>query len=91
MGQGYISMSPPMKETYRLLLENKLNHEGDPTLRWMAGNLEVTYDAAMNCKPDKSKSQDKIDGITALICAIGEAMTEEQDEQFPEDYTMRFL
>jgi len=91
MGQGYISMSPPMKETYRLLLENKLNHEGDPTLRWMAGNLEVTYDAAMNCKPDKSKSQDKIDGITALICAIGEAMTEEQEEQFPEDYTMRFL
>lgn len=91
MGQGYISMSPPMKETYRLLLENKLNHEGDPVLRWMAGNLEVTYDAAQNCKPDKSRSQDKIDGITALICAIGEAMTEEQEDSFPEDYNMRFL
>jgi len=91
MGQGYVSMSAPMKEVYRLILERKLNHEGDPVLRWMAGNLEVTYDPAMNCKPDKSRSQDKIDGITALICAVGEAMTETQDDAFPEDYTIRFL
>lgn len=91
MGQGFVSMSAPMKEVYRLLLEGKLNHEGDPTLRWMAGNLEVAYDPAMNCKPDKSRSQDKIDGITALICAVGEAMTETNDDQFPDDYTIRFL
>lgn len=90
MGQGYVSMSAPMKEVYRLLLEEKLNHEGDPVLRWMAGNLEVAYDPAENCKPDKSRSQDKIDGITALICAVGEAMTEENDD-FPEDYEIRFL
>ena len=91
MGQGYVSMSAPMKEVYRLLLEGKLNHEGDPVLRWMAGNLEVTYDPAMNCKPDKARSQDKIDGITALICAVGEAMTETHDDELPEDYTIRFL
>jgi len=91
MGQGYVSMSAPMKEVYKLLLEGKLNHEGDPVLRWMAGNLEVSYDPAMNCKPDKSRSQDKIDGITALICAVGEAMTDQHDDQFPEDYTIRFL
>jgi phage terminase large subunit-like protein len=91
MGQGYVSMSAPMKEVYRLLLEGKLNHEGDPVLRWMAQNLEVSYDPAMNCKPDKSRSQDKIDGITALICAVGEAMTETQEESFPDDYTIRFL
>lgn len=91
MGQGYVSMSAPMKEVYRLLLEGKLNHEGDPVLRWMAGNLEVTYDPAMNCKPDKARSQDKIDGITALICAVGEAMTETQDDVLPDDYTIRFL
>lgn len=91
MGQGYVSMSAPMKEVYRLLLEGKLNHEGDPVLRWMAGNLEVTYDPAMNCKPDKARSQDKIDGITALICAVGEAMTETHDDVLPEDYTIRFL
>jgi len=91
MGQGYVSMSAPMKEVYRLLLEGKINHEGDPVLRWMAGNLEVAYDPAMNCKPDKSKSQDKIDGITALICAVGEAMTDQQEDQFPEDYDIRFL
>ena len=91
MGQGYVSMSAPMKEVYRLLLERKLNHEGDQTLRWMASNLEVTYDPAMNCKPDKSRSQDKIDGITALICAVGEAMTETQEDVLPEDYTIRFL
>ena len=46
IGQGYKDMSPPTKELYKLLLEGKLAHGGNPVLRWMAGNVVVETDAA---------------------------------------------
>ena len=35
-GQGFSSMSAPTKEFYRLLMEGRIIHGGDPVLRWMA-------------------------------------------------------
>ncbi|MEK7180393.1 MAG: terminase TerL endonuclease subunit, partial [Patescibacteria group bacterium] len=69
-GQGYASMSPPMKELHRLLLSRKIAHGGNPVLRWMADNVMAVTDPAGNIKPDKGKSREKIDGIVALIMAI---------------------
>lgn len=69
-GQGYKSMSPPMKEFYKLLLEGKITHGGNPVLRWMAGNVVAETDAAENIKPSKKKSVEKIDGIVATIMAL---------------------
>ena len=43
----------------------------------MASNLRVSMDAAGNVKPDKKKSMDKIDGMSALITAMSVAMTAE--------------
>jgi phage terminase large subunit-like protein len=37
------------------------------------GNVAVAQDAAANCKPDRAKSKDKIDGVLGLIMAIGVA------------------
>ncbi len=92
MGMGFVSMSAPMKELYRLVLEGKINHEGDPVLRWMVGNVSVAYDPALNMKPDKARSGDKIDGVVALVCAIGEAMTyEDDDDTLPDDFNIRFI
>jgi len=92
MGMGFVSMSAPMKELYRLVLEGKINHEGDPVLRWMVGNVSVAYDPALNMKPDKARSGDKIDGVVALVCAIGEAMTYEHDDNtLPDDFNIRFI
>lgn len=69
-GQGMKDMSPPTKELYKLLLEGKIAHGGNPVLGWMAGNVVVETDAAENIKPTKSKSTEKIDGIVALIMAL---------------------
>lgn len=69
-GQGMKDMSPPTKELYKLLLEGKIIHGGNPVLRWMAGNVVVETDAAENIKPTKAKSTEKIDGIVALIMAL---------------------
>jgi phage terminase large subunit-like protein len=73
-GQGFASMTAPTKELESLMLSGKLRHGGNPVLRWMAGNVTVETDAAGNLKPSKKKSTEKIDGIVALIMALGRAM-----------------
>lgn len=72
-GQGFASMAAPTAELERLLLAGLIRHGGHPVLRWMSQNVATTQDAAGNMKPDKSKSTDRIDGIVALIMAIGRA------------------
>lgn len=74
IGQGYKDMSPPTKEIYKLLLEGRFAHGGNPVLRWMAGNVVVETDAAENIKPTKAKSTEKIDGIVAAIMALDRAI-----------------
>jgi phage terminase large subunit-like protein len=76
-GQGYVSMSPPMKELERLILEHKLAHGNNPVLTWMANNLVVRQDPAGNLKPDKEKSIEKIDGMVALVMALDRALRHE--------------
>lgn len=73
-GQGFASMSGPTKELETLVLQKRLNHGGNPVLRWMANNMVVKTDPAGNTKPDKSKSTEKIDGIVATIMALGRAV-----------------
>ena len=68
--QGYASMSPPTKEFYKLLMEGKIQHGGNPILRWMAGNVVVDTDPAGNIKCTKARSPEKIDGIVAAIMAL---------------------
>ncbi|MBQ9633144.1 MAG: terminase large subunit [Lachnospiraceae bacterium] len=78
IGMGFKEMSPGMKELYKLLLEGRVNHGGNPVLRWMAGNVVAEIDAAENIKPSKKKSTEKIDGIVALIMAIDRAVRHAQ-------------
>ncbi len=73
-GQGFASMSAPAKELERVVTARRLEHGSHPALEWMAGNVAVTQDAAGNIKPAKDRSSDRIDGIVALIMAIGMSM-----------------
>jgi len=74
--QGYQSLSAPTKELERLVKVGELEHGGNPVLRWNASNVTIRTDPAGNIKPDKERSTEKIDGITALINAMARAMTE---------------
>ena len=80
-GQGYVSMSPPMKELERLILEHKLAHGNNPVLTWMANNLVVRQDPAGNLKPDKEKSTEKIDGMVALVMGLDRALRHEEPKK----------
>ena len=78
-GQGYKDMSPATKEFYKLLMEARIVHGGNPVLRWMSGNVVVEQDAAENIKVTKAKSPEKIDGIVAAIMAVDRAVRNQGD------------
>lgn len=73
-GQGFADMSAPTKELLNYTLQGNLAHGGHPILRWNADNVAVKQDAAENYKPDKEHSRERIDGIVALIMALGRAI-----------------
>lgn len=73
-GQGFQSMTAPTKELLALVQSGRLEHGGHPVLRWMASVFATEQDAAGNLKPSKRKSTDRIDGVVALIMALGRAM-----------------
>ncbi len=73
-GQGFVSMNAPSKHLDVLVRSKALRHGAHPVLSWMASNLMWEKDAADNWKPSKKKSREKIDGMAALIMAIGVAM-----------------
>ena len=79
-GQGFASMSAPTKELETLVLKQKINHGNNPVLRWMMSNVALRTDPAGNIKPDKAKSSEKIDGVVALIMALGRAIVHKDDE-----------
>jgi len=72
-GQGYKSMSSPVKHIETLVLEEKLKHGNNPVLGWCVGNVLIISDPADNVKIDKSKAREKVDGAVALAMAVGRA------------------
>ena len=79
-GQGFKDMSAPTKEFYKLMMEGKIIHGGNPILKWMALNVVVDRDAADNIKPTKARSPEKIDGIVAAIMALDRCIRQEHSE-----------
>jgi phage terminase large subunit-like protein len=70
LGQGYAGLSAPTKELLRLVSDEKLRHGGDPLLRWCASNAASLTDAAGNVKPDRARSNARIDPVVALVMAV---------------------
>jgi phage terminase large subunit-like protein len=73
-GQGFLSLAAPTAELERLVISRALWHGGHPVLRWNASNVAVRQDPAGNIKPDKERSRERIDGISALVNALGRAL-----------------
>ena len=84
-GQGFASMSAPTKELEKIVLAKELNHGGNKVLRWMCSNLAMKTDPAGNIKMDKAKSSEKIDGMIALVMALGSYMNGNTTEENPYD------
>lgn len=95
-GQGYVSMSPALRDTEEAILSKKLAHDGHPVLTMCASNAVVQQDPAGNRKLSKVKSSGRIDGMVSLAMAMAMAATHE-DLSLPvtpwdadPDYRMEF-
>lgn len=70
-GQGFISMSPALRELETKLLGSKLRHGAHPVLEMCAKNATTVQDPAGNRKFVKAKATGRIDGMVALAQAVG--------------------
>ena len=77
--QGLRSYSEPTKELIALLADNRLDHGDNPVLTWMASNLKTSRDKNENLMPNKLHSTGRIDGMSALIMAIGRRLAPSEE------------
>lgn len=85
MRQTIASLNGPTKLVETLVGDRLLNHGGNPVLRWMIDNCVVQTDSDGNYKPSRKKSTEKIDGLIALVMALGVA-TRPREESPPMIY-----
>jgi phage terminase large subunit-like protein len=71
--QNFAGLSNATKELMGLVLGKRLAHLGNPVLRWMATNVVINTNEEGFIRPNRKKSREKIDGIVALIMALGRA------------------
>ena len=69
--QNCPTFNEPAKAFERAVIDGRLLHNQNPLLRWMAGNTVIHANGAGLIMPNKKKSRDKIDGITASVMAVG--------------------
>jgi phage terminase large subunit-like protein len=67
------TFTPPARELEARVNHGRFRHDGNSCLRWQASNVVVTRraDDSLVPKKDHAESPNKIDGIDALLLAIG--------------------
>lgn len=73
-GQTMANYNEPSKEFEASVRSRRLDHDGNPVLRWMMGGCISVENGIGNIMPHRRKSRTKIDGIPATIMAISRAM-----------------
>ncbi len=85
------TMDPAMKMTERLVLSQKLQHDGNPCQAWMISNVVIERNYRDEIYPRKAGGKDspnKIDGPVALWTAMARAMSVQEPKR---EYTMLVL
>ena len=74
------NMSEPMKWIEALMNAGRIHFCKNPMFAWMASNVVARTDAKDNIFPRKEAHENKIDGIVALIFAMGVALRDNEDD-----------
>lgn len=88
IAQGFNTISEPTKEWEKLLINEQIEHFGNPLIEYMNANTTIIRDANRNikiAKVDGNKGHLKIDGIAAAINALGQYMSGDftvEDDEF---------
>jgi phage terminase large subunit-like protein len=91
IAQGPISLGRPTKELEAMIISGKLEHGGNPVLRWQISNVQIVRDRNDNYLISKGKSRDRVDGIAATINAIFEMLNLEESDGPPDGWMPTFV
>jgi phage terminase large subunit-like protein len=75
-GQGFVSMSPALRDTEAAILQGKVRHGGHPVLTMCFANAVVTTNPVGDRKLNKLKAAGRIDGAVATVMGFGVAPSE---------------
>jgi phage terminase large subunit-like protein len=78
MSQSMVNLSEPMKQLEADIISGGIRHNGCPVMRWMISNVTTRENYKGQVYPRKERDENKIDGVVALIMAIGRAIRNEQ-------------
>jgi phage terminase large subunit-like protein len=71
--QGFLSLSEPTKQFEALILEKRIEHDGNQVFRWNVDCCAIKSDNKDNIfplKPHREKSNKRIDGVLAAIMGL---------------------
>lgn len=68
------TLAPATIEVERLIMTEKLTHNGNPVARWCFGNVKMKYDENGNKRPVKENSKQRIDLMIGLVGAMARAL-----------------
>lgn len=83
-GQGFQSMAPALDALEAEMLNRRLRHGMHPVLTMCAGHAVAVSNPAGDRKLDKSKATGRIDGMVAMVMAMGAATS--ATAEAPKDY-----
>jgi phage terminase large subunit-like protein len=89
--QGIRTMSEPTRMLEKLVTSNEIDLMHNPVIRWMFSNVQTWTDGNDNIKADKGRSREKIDGVVALINAVGEWQTRIYTNEATMSATIEFV
>lgn len=89
--QSLRQMSEPTKYLEKLIYNREIDLMGDPVIRWMFRNVVIMRDTNDNIKPDKKRSQNKIDGVVSMINALGGYLSKNLINEFGSSSQTRVL
>lgn len=72
--QGFANLAAASEELEAVIEAGLLAHDGNPVMTWMMSNVVADDDGAGHRKPSKKKSQERIDGVSALVNALARAI-----------------
>lgn len=75
-----LNFSEPMKSLDALIRAGRIKHNGDPVMTWMISNVVAKEDAKENVYPRKERPENKIDGVVALLMALGRCQHHEDNQ-----------
>lgn len=83
--QNHAKLTPACGEFERIIIDHKLQHGGNPLLRYCIDNLAPNQNHKGEIMPDKARSGGRIDAVTAFInaiaCSLAAAPVEEPEYQ----------